>query len=96
MQIAQEYVARDSLGCRTEPYALESSGAFGACRIPASAASVVGEEGGLRSSMSNGRFGGDRGRVAELMCESMRLEMEGERRDELGRGKRPIVGCGMH
>ena len=46
--------------------------------------------------MSNGRFGGDRGRVAELMCELMRLEMEGESRDELGRGKRPIAGCGMH
>lgn len=46
--------------------------------------------------MSNGRFGGDTGRVAELMCELMRLEIEGERRDELGRGKRPIAGCGMH
>lgn len=96
MQIAQEYVARDSFGCRTEPYALESSGAFGACKIPASAARVVGEEGGLNSSMSNGRFDGDRGRVVELMCELTRLEMEGERRDELGRGKWPVAGCGMH
>lgn len=93
-QIAHEYVARDSLGCNTEPYALESSGAFGVGRIPAAAARSVGDGGALSSSVSNDRLSGDRGREAEPRCELVRVEMGEERREELGRGNRPAVSCG--
>lgn len=57
-QMAQEWVASDSLGCKTDPYTLESSDLSGEGRMPDSAL-AVGEDG--KSAAVEQYLSGDEG-----------------------------------